>query len=395
MEKKEAMRILKDFHDKSALFSIRTALDTIIPELKESEDERIRKHIISVLEDCWQTCKNIDYDSSRIQKDIAWLEKQSKEDMNEALQLEYEKGKADALQEQRKEWTAEDLLNRNQIADILQEYNRNDLIDWLEKQGEKNKLIQELGEYKVKYIQETLEKASTMNNKDNERIKKTISDILLIDSDEIREILDANNVLMQDIDTWLEKQDGQKPVPDWMLKFLDELRAKKNYFDWDEHKDIEGYILAIINWMKPNYFNRKNDEHKPAWSKEDESWLEEMELMCLNFSNDTDYREKFSTWLKHLKDKVQLQSQPAEWSDYDEKEVAVLEAYIRSKDWSERHIERALGIVDELVNKVKSLRPQKQWKPSAELMNNLSRAANGASYHTDLLLQLYIQLKQL
>ena len=41
MEKKEAMKILKDFHDKSALFSVRTALDTIIPELAESEDKRI------------------------------------------------------------------------------------------------------------------------------------------------------------------------------------------------------------------------------------------------------------------------------------------------------------------------------------------------------------------
>lgn len=41
MERKEAMKILKEFHDNSALFSVRTALDTIIPELKESEDERI------------------------------------------------------------------------------------------------------------------------------------------------------------------------------------------------------------------------------------------------------------------------------------------------------------------------------------------------------------------
>jgi len=49
MEKKEAMKILKDFHDKSALFSVRTALDTVIPELKESEDERIKKEIIEML----------------------------------------------------------------------------------------------------------------------------------------------------------------------------------------------------------------------------------------------------------------------------------------------------------------------------------------------------------
>ena len=41
---------------------------------------------------------------------------------------------------------------------------------------------------------------------EDEKIRKAISDILLIDSDEIRKILDANDVLMRDIDDWLEKQ---------------------------------------------------------------------------------------------------------------------------------------------------------------------------------------------
>ena len=35
---------------------------------------------------------------------------------------------------------------------------KKDIIAWLEKQGYKDKLIQELGEYKVKYTQEVLEK---------------------------------------------------------------------------------------------------------------------------------------------------------------------------------------------------------------------------------------------
>jgi len=61
-----------------------------------------------------------------------------------------------------------------------------------------------------------------------------------------------------------EKQGEQKHVPYWMPKFLDELRSKKNYFDWDEHKDIEGGILAIIKWMNPNYFNEKDGEQKSA-----------------------------------------------------------------------------------------------------------------------------------
>lgn len=49
-----------------------------------------------------------------------------------------------------------------------------DAIDWLEKQRDKDKLIQELGEYKVKYTQEVLEKyINGMSNKDDERLRKT------------------------------------------------------------------------------------------------------------------------------------------------------------------------------------------------------------------------------
>ena len=61
---------------------------------------------------------------------------------------------------------------------------------------------------------------------------------------------------------YLEKQE-QKPTPDWMPKFLDELRSKKHYFDWDEHRDIEGHILAIIKWIAPDYFHRKEKDQKP------------------------------------------------------------------------------------------------------------------------------------
>lgn len=77
MEKKEAMKILKEFRDKSALFSIRTALDTVIPELKESEDEKIKKAIHIYLD--WLDGRNKDYQPKgdyTIRDMIAWLEKQ-------------------------------------------------------------------------------------------------------------------------------------------------------------------------------------------------------------------------------------------------------------------------------------------------------------------------------
>ena len=72
MEKKEAMKILKDFHDKSALFSVRTALETALPELAESEDEKIRKTLIEY----FNAYPKDYYGELKKSHMLAWLEKQ-------------------------------------------------------------------------------------------------------------------------------------------------------------------------------------------------------------------------------------------------------------------------------------------------------------------------------
>ena len=69
MEKETAMKILKELHDNS-LFSNRTALETIIPELKESEDEKIRKALVRFHK------STIDIDGIKGADILAWLEKQ-------------------------------------------------------------------------------------------------------------------------------------------------------------------------------------------------------------------------------------------------------------------------------------------------------------------------------
>lgn len=54
-------------------------LQDIFPELAETEEERIRKYIIGVLKDLWQTCSGIEYDSTKIEEAIAWIEKQGEQ----------------------------------------------------------------------------------------------------------------------------------------------------------------------------------------------------------------------------------------------------------------------------------------------------------------------------
>ena len=74
MDKEEAIKILKDFHDKSALFSVRTALETLHPELTESEDEKTRKEIIYHIKNCDDT---IDEETEK--RMLAWLENQGEQ----------------------------------------------------------------------------------------------------------------------------------------------------------------------------------------------------------------------------------------------------------------------------------------------------------------------------
>lgn len=73
----------------------------------------------------------------------------------------------------------DDRIKENIIATINLYYGEpledeaKEMIAWLEKQGDKDKLIQELGEYKVKYTQEVLGKhLNDISHKDDESLKK-------------------------------------------------------------------------------------------------------------------------------------------------------------------------------------------------------------------------------
>lgn len=146
----EAIERAKKWHNMPNPIYCNIITEKIFPELKESEDEEIRKEIISILRNAY--------------------------------------------------WTS----NRNKF---------NELVAWLEKQGDKDKLIQELGEYKVKYTQEVLEKYITsMSNKDDERLRKTTIAFL-------KDFAEQGYENAVECIAWLEKQGEQKPtLPKWKYK---------------------------------------------------------------------------------------------------------------------------------------------------------------------------------
>ena len=117
--------------------------EEIFPELKESKDKKIREAILNGLIDC------------RDAPDLGW----------------------------------------SNFGGI----HIDDCIAWLEKQGDKDKLIQELGEYKVKYTQEVLEKY--INNKDDERLRKNCIHFL-----ELQKQHHAATFEIEECIDWLKKK---------------------------------------------------------------------------------------------------------------------------------------------------------------------------------------------
>ena len=93
MDKQEAIKILKEFHDTSALFSVRTALETVFPELKEDEDEMIRKTLIKY----FNVYPKDYYGELKKSYIIAWLEKQGEKKVSYTTIVETGDGGINAL----------------------------------------------------------------------------------------------------------------------------------------------------------------------------------------------------------------------------------------------------------------------------------------------------------
>lgn len=88
MDKAEAIKILKDFHDESAILSVRTALETLHPELKESADEKVRKGLITAVSEILKGNRLSNTDVTR-EEALAWLEKQDPKKHQEELDAAY------------------------------------------------------------------------------------------------------------------------------------------------------------------------------------------------------------------------------------------------------------------------------------------------------------------
>lgn len=82
MERSGAIKVLKDFWSVYEVGSeIREAFETLIPELKESENERIRNLLYCLIRDRSDNGKLLEHNGVSVDMVLAWIEKQGKPKM--------------------------------------------------------------------------------------------------------------------------------------------------------------------------------------------------------------------------------------------------------------------------------------------------------------------------
>lgn len=135
----------------------------------------------------------------------------------------------------------------------------------------------------------------------------------------------------------------------------DELYEKYGF----SHKDA-------IAWLE-----KKGEQKTDEWSEEDKKMIDTIIETIKMSIEDCDVDdigtkarlslEKERDWLKSLKDRVQPKSQSAEWSEED----------IVAIDCAVEVLSKDLPSLAASIERLKSLRPQKQWRPSEMEMKAL------------------------
>ena len=155
---------------------------------------------------------------------------------------------------------SEDERLRKEIISALKYANHNGVYDkhlaWLEKQGDKDKLIQELGEYKVKYTQEALsqylEKQGGQNQPDKVEPKFKVGDWT---------INGINTTIMQIIDN---KDFYESIGIDGQRRTDKHNYVERNFRLWSIKDAKDGDVLVDIcdDFVNPLIFILKKFEHK-------------------------------------------------------------------------------------------------------------------------------------
>jgi len=308
--KDEVLKLAKEMMEKDP--SLTEWISTKFPELRESEDEKIRKllieAVIQVLQD--QYCSNRGVSKEKV---VAWLEKQGEQEL---------------------------IIPKFRIGDYVKNVN------------DKRESI-----YEIVYIDKECY-ICEYRGKENMGDKAVMH--FAFDYPYL--------ILVEQKPAWSEEDEEIVEALNDYVKNLDILFSKIKIGDKDIlSKEFRGKVQSWLKYLK----NRIQPQQE--WGEEDNEHLErilkELENQYQRPIN-SPYLDKIESdynWLKYLKDKVQLKQ---EWSEKDKHMLQKVIDFMKHPDL----IKATPTLSKSTINWLEFLEEKYTWKPSGEQMDALDIA---------------------
>lgn len=281
---------------------------TIFPELRESEDEKIRKALISFLKSPFV---NENITDEKVAPWLAWLENQKE---YESTDFEYVWDRTDCgdLTSALDKYSEEAIINMcHAWYDKGIELERK---SWLEKQCYTKK---DVDDAYLKGICNTKHELEKQDEKKSQRMVSAEAKEALYDKptdEEMKELL-RTEYEKGKADTIAEME------KDWSEEDEEIINGITSYLCTHDSCELDGFN-KWYDWLK-SLKDRVIPKPKQEWVEEDEKRLKS----CLNILQPKTLLGNVETintkWLKSLKDRVQPQPKPA-WSLEDERVIAII-----------------------------------------------------------------------
>lgn len=274
-------------------------------------------------------------------------------------------------------------------------------------------------EEKAKRYDEAIERAEEINKEHSKKGFKPSDDVLYIfpeltesEDEKIRKALIklvkkagegyenvTEGVSIQKTISWLKEQGNPIDInPSEFDLHLNKLLKQFETLPKEELASSLSFYLNVVQNNEAYKSDENQGEQKPVeWSEEDEEYLEYVIGMVEWYiiARDEPKRRKVKEWLKSLKERVQPQPRQ-EWSEEDNHLFQII-IDILDKEEHKGHLSHTDLIA--CVKKLKSLRPQSQWKPSTEQIKGIECAIKTLRHQLNVgdkrLNSLYDDLKKL
>ena len=366
MTREEALQAIKakmDYYESDK--RLRGALETLIPELAESEDERIREELVAFFKEMRDTWHEIYWHDLQVEGILAWLKKQKEQkpaDLPAGFYVTFPDGKKYYTKEMRcngmnvkvvepkqVKWSEEDEDAINGAIGILLDDNNPDFV---------------FPEHSKLSVGEIVKRLKSLPERFN----------------------------LQPKQEWSEEDEKMRQ------SIIKDIEFERNYTSATTNKtsEIEKYNEQI-NWLKSLSLNLKKRNEDVAklcsneWSEEDIHAIENCKYAIKETFKDEQNPHRIGTldWLKSLRPQ-------SHWKP-SAQELGALKTAV-SVLTEERTFPKAAEQIQKIIDVFDGKELRKDWKPSEEQMEALERASTNeylSAEQYDILVSLYEQLKQL